>query len=95
MAASARRAFDAGQISASAFASLQNAAGERERTSISLSGQLQTAEISLATLLGLGLPPLGTVPRILPMKKFLAAGAVLLAGLAAFVATANRPRPSG
>ena len=63
MAASARQAFNAGQISASAFASLQSAAGERERTSISLRGQFQTAEISLATLLGLGLPPLGTVPK--------------------------------
>ena len=63
MADSARRAFGTGQISASAFASLQSAAGERERTSISLRGQLQTAEISLATLLGLGLPPLGTVPQ--------------------------------
>lgn len=59
----ARQAFDAGQISASAFASLQSAAGERARTAISLRGQFQTAEISLATLLGLGLPPLGPMPK--------------------------------
>jgi outer membrane protein TolC len=62
-AIAARQAFDAGQISASAFASLQSAAGERARTAISLRGQFQTAEISLATLLGLGLPPLGPMPK--------------------------------
>ena len=47
------------EITALAFAGLQSAAGDRARTAISLRGQVQTAEISLATLLGLGLPPLG------------------------------------
>lgn len=62
-AEAARRAFEAGQITAAVFANLQAAAGDRARTAIGLRGQLQTAEISLATLLGLGLPPLGPVPK--------------------------------
>ncbi len=57
-ATSARQAFTAGQISAPAFAILQSGADERQRTAIALRAQLQTAEISLATMLGLGLPPL-------------------------------------
>ncbi|HVE20958.1 MAG TPA: TolC family protein [Acidocella sp.] len=62
-ATAARRSFDEGQITALAFAGLQSAAGDRARTEISLRGQLQTEEISLATLLGLGLPPLGPAPK--------------------------------
>ena len=58
MAAQAQTAFANGQLSASAFANLAAASGERQREFISLSGQLQTAEISLATLLGFGLPPI-------------------------------------
>jgi outer membrane protein TolC len=54
----ARQAFTTGQISAPAFATLQSAADERQRAAITLRAQLQTAEISLATMLGLGLPPL-------------------------------------
>jgi outer membrane protein TolC len=60
MAAGAQKAFAAGQISAPALATIQTIAGERTRAAIALDAQLQTAEISLATLLGLGLPPLGT-----------------------------------
>jgi outer membrane protein TolC len=52
----ARREFDASEISAPAFAALQGTAGERQRAAIALRAQLQTAEISLATMLGLGLP---------------------------------------
>jgi outer membrane protein TolC len=58
MAAQAQTAFANGQLSASAFANLAAASGERQRDFISLRGQLQTAEISLATLLGFGLPPI-------------------------------------
>jgi hypothetical protein len=57
MASAARQSFDAGQISAPAFATLQSIAGERQRAAITLRAQLQSAEISLATMLGLGLPP--------------------------------------
>jgi len=57
MAGAARRSFDAGQIPAPAFATLQSTAGERQRAAIALRAQLQTAEISFATMLGLGLPP--------------------------------------
>ena len=62
MAAAARQAFAEGNLSAPAFASLQNTAGERQRAAITLHTQLQTAEISLATMLGLGLPPLKDSP---------------------------------
>jgi outer membrane protein TolC len=58
IATSAQTAFEEGQISATSLANLQVAAGERQRSYISLRSQLQSAEISLATLLGLGLPPL-------------------------------------
>lgn len=58
---SARHAYAAGEINATAFATLQATAGERTRAFIGLRGQVQTAEISLATLLGLGLPPLSTM----------------------------------
>jgi outer membrane protein TolC len=58
IAAVARQNFAEGEIAAPAFASLQSAANERERTAISQRAQLQTAEISLVTMLGLGLPPL-------------------------------------
>ncbi len=57
MANAARQSFDAGQITAPAFATLQSIAGERQRAAITLRAQLQSAEISLATMLGLGLPP--------------------------------------
>ena len=63
MAKSARIAFAEGQISATALANLQSTAGERERAYIGLRGQLQSSEISLATLLGLGLPPLAASPK--------------------------------
>ncbi len=63
IAEAARRAYETGEISANAFASLQSTAGDQTRTAISLRGQMQTAEISLATLLGLGLPPIGPVPK--------------------------------
>jgi outer membrane protein TolC len=66
MAATARREFAASEISAPGFASLQTAAGERERTLIGLRAQLQTADISLATMLGLGLPPLGLASKDSP-----------------------------
>ncbi len=56
MAASAQTAFADGQISAPALANLQVGAGERQRNYVSLRSQLQSTEISLATLLGLGLP---------------------------------------
>jgi hypothetical protein len=58
MASHAQAAFADGQLSALAFANLAAASGERQRDFISLRGQLQTAEISLATLLGFGLPPI-------------------------------------
>lgn len=58
IAGAARGAYAAGQLAAPAFASLQSTAGERQRAVISQRAQLQTAEISLATMLGLGLPPL-------------------------------------
>ncbi|MBB5373088.1 TolC family protein [Acidocella aromatica] len=63
MAQSARTAFAEGQISATALANLQSTAGERERAAIGLDAQLQSSEISLATLLGLGLPPLAAAPK--------------------------------
>lgn len=58
MAAAARTAFAQGQINATALSNLQTAAGDRERNFVSLRSQLQSAEISLVILLGLGLPPL-------------------------------------
>ncbi len=67
IATAARQAYAAGAISASSFASLQTAAGAREQALISLRGQVQTAEISLTTLLGLGLPTLGPVPKDAPL----------------------------
>ncbi len=63
MAQSARTAFAGGQISATALANLQSTAGERERAAIGLEAQLQSAEISLVTLLGVGLPPLAAAPK--------------------------------
>jgi len=57
-AAAARHAYGAGQLDARAAADLLTAAGDREREAISLRVQLQTAELSLATMLGIGLPPL-------------------------------------
>ncbi|HEY1857235.1 TolC family protein [Acidocella sp.] len=63
MLEAAQSAYAAGQISAMALANLQTAAGDRLRAKIALRGQVQSAEISLATLLGLGLPPLGHAPE--------------------------------
>jgi outer membrane protein TolC len=57
-AAAARQAFMNGDLEARAKTDLIITAGEREREAIALRAQLQTAELSLATLLGLGLPPI-------------------------------------
>ncbi|HTQ72275.1 MAG TPA: TolC family protein [Acidocella sp.] len=67
IARAASQAYAAGAISASSFASLQTAAGAREQTLIGLRAQVQTAEISLTTLLGLGLPTLGPAPKDAPL----------------------------
>lgn len=56
IAANASHAFAAGGLDARAETNLIIAAGEREREVIQLRTQLQTAEISLAMLLGIGLP---------------------------------------
>ncbi len=57
MAQGAARAYGAGQLSGPAYANLTALAGERARNAISLHTQMQNAELSLATLLGFGLPP--------------------------------------
>ena len=59
-AAAARHAFEIGALDALAAANLQTAAGDRAREAITLRTQYLTAEISLATMLGLGLPPMAT-----------------------------------
>ncbi len=59
MAAAAQTEFAQGQIDAMAYSHLQTAAGERQRNFVSLRSQLQSAEISLVIMLGLGLPSLG------------------------------------
>ncbi len=56
LAQSAARAYGAGQLSGPAYANLAALAGERARNALSLQTQLQNAELSLATLLGFGLP---------------------------------------
>lgn len=56
MARDALRAYAAGQLSAPSYANLAALAGERQRNAITLYAQLQNAELSLATLLGFGLP---------------------------------------
>ncbi|OYV52908.1 MAG: hypothetical protein B7Z77_01035 [Acidocella sp. 20-58-15] len=56
IAADARHSFAAGEIDARAEADLIFAAGERQREAVQLRTQLQTAELSLAALLGFGLP---------------------------------------
>jgi outer membrane protein TolC len=61
-AAAASRALAAGALEARAASALISAAGERTREAIALRAQLQTAELSLATLLGLGLPPMEPTP---------------------------------
>ena len=63
LAQSARTAFAEGQISAATRALLQTTAGERERAAITLKAQLQSSELALATLLGLGLPPLAAAQK--------------------------------
>jgi outer membrane protein TolC len=57
-AQAAQNAYASGELDARAAADLLTAAGDREREAIALDVQLQTARLSLATLLGLGLPPL-------------------------------------
>ncbi len=57
-ASAARQAFMRGDLDARAETDLIITAGERAREGIALRAQLQTAELSLATLLGLGLPPI-------------------------------------
>ncbi len=57
-ASAARQAFMRGDLEARAETDLIITAGERAREGIALRAQLQTAELSLATLLGLGLPPI-------------------------------------
>ena len=56
IAADARRAFAAGGLNAITETNLLIAAGKRQREAIHLRTQLQTAKLSLAALLGLGLP---------------------------------------
>ena len=56
IAEGARRTFAAGGLDARAETDLITAAGDREREAIQLRTQLQTAQLSLAVLLGLGLP---------------------------------------
>ena len=56
IAADARHAFAAGGLDARVETDLTTAAGERARAAILLRTQLQTAELSLAALLGFGLP---------------------------------------
>lgn len=58
IAAQARHAYAAGALSARDLASLQSAAATQARTAMTLTAQWQSAEISLATLLGIGLPKL-------------------------------------
>lgn len=61
MARGAARAYGAGQLSGPAYANLAALAGERQRNAITLHAQLQNAELSLATLLGFGLPQDGVL----------------------------------
>lgn len=63
IAEDARHSFSAGGLDARAETGLITAAGDREREAIQLRTQLQTAEVSLATLLGLGLPVHGRATR--------------------------------
>ncbi|MDE2320244.1 MAG: TolC family protein [Rhodospirillales bacterium] len=56
IAEDARRIFASGGLDARAETDLVTAAGDRERESIQLHTQLQMANLSLAVLLGLGLP---------------------------------------
>ncbi len=60
IAVQARHAYATGMLDALSAANLQTAAGERGREAIALNTQARIAEISLATLLGLGLPPIAT-----------------------------------
>ncbi len=61
-AAEARAAFAAGALDARAETDFITTAGERRRTAILLHEQIDTATLSLATLAGIGLPPV-TEPR--------------------------------
>ncbi|MBU6420137.1 MAG: TolC family protein [Proteobacteria bacterium] len=56
IAEDARRTFATGGLDARAETDLITAAGDRQREAIQLRTQLQTAKLSLAVLLGLGLP---------------------------------------
>lgn len=59
MARGAATAYRAAQLPAPTYANLAALAGERQRNAITLQAQLRNAELSLATLLGFGLPPDG------------------------------------
>ena len=61
MAQEAAHAYDSGQLSGPAYANIAALAGERQRNAIALHAQLQNAELSLATLLGFGLPQDGAL----------------------------------
>lgn len=65
IAAQARDAFAHGALDAQSAVNLQTASSDRQRESITLRTQLETAEISLATLIGLGLPAAST-PQLDP-----------------------------
>ena len=58
IAADARKAFSSGGLDARGETDLIIAAGERQRDALQLHTALQTAELSLAALLGFGLPPM-------------------------------------
>ncbi|WP_284259449.1 TolC family protein [Acidocella aquatica] len=60
IAANAHTAFVNGNLDALSAVSLQTASADRRREAIALRVQLLTARLSLATLLGIGLPPVAT-----------------------------------
>jgi outer membrane protein TolC len=62
IATQAQAAFAGGALDALSAATLQTAAADRQREAIALHGQLLTARLSLASLLGIGLPPLAASP---------------------------------
>ncbi|OYV48320.1 MAG: hypothetical protein B7Z77_10715 [Acidocella sp. 20-58-15] len=62
IAVNARRAFVTGGLDAWAETDLIIVTGDRQRDAITLRTELQTAELSLATLLGFGLPST-TLPK--------------------------------
>jgi outer membrane protein TolC len=60
IAAQAQTAFVNGTLDAPGAVNLQTASSDRRREAILLRAQLLTARLSLATLLGIGLPPMAT-----------------------------------